>query len=164
MSLSYLIAPPVPQIYDLISSKYVDKGWCPKNLKLRGSLCLTPMEIHQSVWIRCSDHFWKKKMKLKGQWPLDDFWPPFCRGHMCDSTQVLCPSPMQIHANTRKLKAKGQWPQQAPGDLWPQAHWGHTCNSTQGLLCPTLINCIEACEYNDFLQKLNQISATPLRH
>ena len=33
-----------------------------------------------------SDHF--LKTELKGQWPLDDLWPHFCWGHMCDSTQV----------------------------------------------------------------------------
>ena len=38
------------------------------------------------------------KTLTKGQWPLDDLWPHFYWGHMCDSTQgSLCPSPMGIH-------------------------------------------------------------------
>ena len=49
----------------------------------QGSLCPSPMKIHQSMWI---------------QWPLDDLWPHICWRHMCDSTQgLLCPSPMAIH-------------------------------------------------------------------
>ena len=38
------------------------------------------------------------KTLTKGQWPLDDLWPHFCWGHMCDSApESLCQSPMGIH-------------------------------------------------------------------
>ena len=61
----------------------------------QGSLCPSPMKIHQSMWIQ-----WPfcNKTWTKGHWPLDDLWPQICWGHMCDSTQAsLCPSPMKIH-------------------------------------------------------------------
>ena len=61
----------------------------------QGSLCPSPMKIHQSVWIQ-----WPlfAKTWTKGHWPLDDIWPHICWGLMCDSTQgSLCPSPMGIH-------------------------------------------------------------------
>ena len=62
----------------------------------QGSLCPSPMKIHQSMWIQWP--FLQKKTWTKGHWPLDDLWPHICWGHMCDSTQgSLCPSPMKIH-------------------------------------------------------------------
>ena len=61
----------------------------------QGSLCLSPMKIHQSVWIQW--HFFSKTW-TKGHWLLDDLWLDICCGHMCNSTQAsLCPSPMGIH-------------------------------------------------------------------
>ena len=61
----------------------------------QGSLCPSPMKIHQSMWIQWP--FFAKTW-TKGHWPLDDVWPHICWGHMCDSTQgSLCPSPMKIH-------------------------------------------------------------------
>ena len=61
----------------------------------QGSLCPSPMKIHQSMWIQWP---FLQKTWTKGHWPLDDLWPHICRGHMCDSTQgSLCPSPMGIH-------------------------------------------------------------------
>ena len=57
----------------------------------QGSLCPSPMGIHQCMWIFC-------KLPTKGHWPLDDLWPHICWGLMCDSTQgSLCPSSMKIH-------------------------------------------------------------------
>ena len=62
----------------------------------QGSLCPSPMKIHQSMWIQWP--FLQKKTWTKGHWPLDDLWPHICWGHMCDSTQgSFCPSPMKIH-------------------------------------------------------------------
>ena len=62
----------------------------------QGSLCPSPMKIHQSTWIQWP--FLQKKTWTKGHWPLDDLWPHICWSHMCDSTQgSLCPSPMKIH-------------------------------------------------------------------
>ena len=61
----------------------------------QGSLCPSPMKIHQSMWIQ-----WTFLLKLgpKVIDPLYDLWPHICWGHMCDSTQgSLCPSPMGIH-------------------------------------------------------------------
>ena len=61
----------------------------------QGSLCPSPMKIHQSMWIQWP---FLQKTWTKGHWPLDDLWPHICWGHMCDSTQgSLCPSPMGIH-------------------------------------------------------------------
>ena len=61
----------------------------------QGSLCPSPMKIHQSMWIQWP---FLQKTWSKGHWPLDDLWPHICWGHLCDSTQgSLCPSPMKIH-------------------------------------------------------------------
>ena len=61
----------------------------------QGSLCQSPMKIHQSMWIQWP---FLQKNWSKGHWPLDDLWPHICCGHMCDSTQgPLCPSPMKIN-------------------------------------------------------------------
>ena len=104
----------------------------------QGSLCPSPMKIHQSMWIQWP--FLQKK--LEGHWPLDDLWPHICWGHMCDSTQgSLCPSPMKIHQSIvdtvnlfAKTWTKGHWPLD---DLWPHICWGHRCDSNQGSLCPS---------------------------
>ena len=62
----------------------------------QGSLCPSPMKIHQSMWIQWP--FLQKQTWTKGHWPLGNLWPQICWGHMCDSTQgSLCPSPMKIH-------------------------------------------------------------------
>ena len=62
----------------------------------QGSLCPSPMKIHQSMWIQ-----WPffQKLNQRSLTPIiDDLWPHICWGHMCDSTQgSLCPSPMGIH-------------------------------------------------------------------
>ena len=60
----------------------------------QGSLCPSPMKIHQSMWIQW---LFCKNLKQKSLTPRD-LWPHICWGHMCDSTQgSLCPSPMKIH-------------------------------------------------------------------
>ena len=101
----------------------------------QGSLCPSPMKIHQSMWIQWP--FLQKKTRTKGHWPLDDLWPHICWGHMCDSTQgSLCPSPMKIHQSMwiqwpflqKKTWTKGHWPLD---DLWP-----HIC--CKKVTCVTL--------------------------
>ena len=107
----------------------------------QGSLCPSPMKIHQSMWIQWP-FLQKKKPWTKGHWPLDDLWAHICWGHMCDSTQgSLCPSPMKNtskYVDTVNLFAKnwtkGHWPLD---DLWPHIFWGHRCDSTQGSLYPS---------------------------
>ena len=104
----------------------------------QGSLCPSPMKIHQSMWIQWP--FLQKNLNQGGHWPLDDIWAHICWGHMCDSTQgSLCPSPMKMHQSMwiqwpflQKTWTKGHWPLD---DLWPHICWGHTCDSTQGSLC-----------------------------
>ena len=60
----------------------------------QGSLCPSPMKIHQSMWKQWP---FLQKTWTKVHWPLDDLWPHICWGHMCDFTQrSLCPSPMKI--------------------------------------------------------------------
>ena len=99
------------------TSKYVDKGtifaktWTKGHCTLddlwphicwglmcdsiQGSLCPSPMKIHQSMWIQWP--FLQKKLKQRSL-TLDDLWPHIFWGHMCDSTQgSLSPSPMGIH-------------------------------------------------------------------
>ena len=71
----------------------------------QGSLWLSPMKIHQSMWIQWP--FFPKNW-TKGHWPLDDLWPQVCLGHMCDSTQgSLCPNTMKIH---QSICGHMQWP------------------------------------------------------
>ena len=61
----------------------------------QGSLCPSPMKIHQSM--RIQRPFLQKKLNQRSLTP-DDLWPHICWGHMCDSTQgSLCSSPMKIH-------------------------------------------------------------------
>ena len=105
----------------------------------QGSLCRSPMKIHQSMWIQWP---FLQKTWTEGHWPLDDLWPHICWGLMCDSTQgSLCSSPMKIHQSmwiqwtfSPKLEQKGHWPLD---DLWPHIRWGHMCDSTKGSLCPS---------------------------
>ena len=69
----------------------------------QGSLCPSPMKIHQSMWIQWP--FFCKHLNQRSL-TLDDLWPHICWGHMCDSTQgLLCPSPMKIHQSMWM-----QWP------------------------------------------------------
>ena len=69
----------------------------------QGSLCLSPMKKHQSMWIQW--HFFSKPW-TKGHWSLGNLFPQVCWGHMCDPTQVtVCPSLMKIHQSVWT-----QWP------------------------------------------------------
>ena len=53
----------------------------------QGSLCPSPMKIHQCMWIQWP---FLPKLECEGHWPLDDLWPHICWGHMCDSTKGHC--------------------------------------------------------------------------
>ena len=99
------------------TSKYVDTlTLFSKNLNQRSLTprCpLTPCLLRSHVWLypriivsKSHENTSKyadtvnlfPKTWTKGHWPLDDFWPHICWGHMCDSIQgSLCPSPMGIH-------------------------------------------------------------------
>ena len=62
---------------------------------IQGSLCPSPMKIHQSMWIQWP--FLQKNLKQR-LLTLHDLWPHIFWGHMCDSTQgSLCSSPMGMH-------------------------------------------------------------------
>ena len=77
----------------------------------------------------------------KGHWPLDDFWPQVCWGHVWLYPRIIV---TKSHENTSKyvdivillskIWTKGHWPLD---DLWPQVCWGYMCDSTQGSLCPS---------------------------
>ena len=59
------------------------------------SLCLSSMQIRQSMW-RVTKNLNQKVSDPK--WSLDDLWPYIGGGHLCNSTQVsLCPPPMDIY-------------------------------------------------------------------
>ena len=63
----------------------------------QGSLCPSPMKIHQSMWIQWPFLQKLNQRSLTPRWPLI---PHLLRpwGHTCDSTQgLLCPSPTGIH-------------------------------------------------------------------
>ena len=105
------------------------------------SLCPSPMQIHQSMWIQWPKSYNQEVNDPKR--PLDDLWPHIRWCHMCDSTQgSLCPTPMEIHPSVwiqwpfkkANFTLKGQWPLD---DLWPHFCWGHMCDSTQVSLCPS---------------------------
>ena len=81
----------------------------------------------------------------KGNWPLDDFWPQGCWGHMCDSTQgSLCPSPMKIHQSTwiqwpflQKLEPKVIDPKMTFDPTSVEVTCVTLPKSSQGTLCPS---------------------------
>ena len=84
-----------PKVIDPLDDLWHHICWGHMCDSTQGSLCPSPMKIHQSMWIQWT--FFAKTWN-KGHWPLDDLWPHICWGHMCDSTQgSLCPSPMGIH-------------------------------------------------------------------
>ena len=103
----------------------------------QGSLCPSPMKIHQSMWI---------------QWPfLQKLEPKVIEPKMTidpTSVKVLCVTLPKDHCVQvpwkyikvcgysdlflQKTWTKGHWPLD---DLWPHICWGHMCDSTQGSLC-----------------------------
>ena len=60
----------------------------------QGSLCPSPVGIHQCMWIQWSILQMTNQRSLTRRWPLT----PHLLRSLCDSTQgSLCPSPMKIH-------------------------------------------------------------------
>ena len=107
----------------------------------QGSLCPSPMKIHQSMWCGYSDLFCKKNVNqrsLTPRWPLT---PHLWRSHVWLYPRIIM---SKSHENTSKCVdtvnlfaktwTKGHWPLD---DLWPHICWGHMCDSTQGSLCPS---------------------------
>ena len=106
----------------------------------QGSLCPSPMKIHQSMWIQWP--FLQKKnlnqRSLTPRWPLT---PNLLRSHVWLYPRIIV---SKSHENTSKYVdtvnllaktwSKGHWPLD---DLWPHICWGHMCDSTQGSLCPS---------------------------
>ena len=105
----------------------------------QGSLCPSPMKIHQSMWIQWP--FLQKNLNqrsLTPRWPLT---PNLLRSHVWLYPRIIV---SMSHENTSKYVdtvnlfaktwSKGHWPLD---DLWPHACWGHMCDSTQGSLCPS---------------------------
>ena len=104
----------------------------------QGSLCPSPMKIHQSMWIQRT--FWLK-LELK---VIDPWWP--LTPHLLRSQVWLYPRIIvsKSHESTSKYVdtvnlfaktwTKGHWPLD---DLWPHICWGHMCDSTQGSFCPS---------------------------
>ena len=120
--------------------------WCPMCDSTQGSLCPTPMVIHQSMWIQWL--FFKKIITQKDSDPK----------MTCDPTTVevtqgsLYPSPIKICQSMwiqrpffQKNWTKGHW---LLDDFWPQVCWGHMCDSTQGLLYPSPMKII-VCGFSD---------------
>ena len=106
----------------------------------QGSLCPSPMKIHQSMriqWIILQ----KKNLNqrsLTPRWPLT---PHLLRSHVWLYPRIIV---SKSHENTSKYVdtvnlfaqtwTKGHWPLD---DLWPHICCGHMCDSTQGSLCPS---------------------------
>ena len=150
----------VPRVSPEHTSKYVDtvtvfaKTWTKGHWPLhdlwphicwgltcdstQGSLCPSPMKIHQSMWIQ-----WPffainlKQRSLTPRWPLT---PHLLRSHVWLYPRIIV---SKSHENTSKYVdtvtlfaktwTKGHWPLD---DLWPHICWGLMCDSTQGSLCP----------------------------
>ena len=135
----------------------------------QGSLCPSPMKIHQRIWVYgYSDPFCKTW--TKGHWPLDDNFDP-------TSVEVTCVTLPKDHCvqvpweyinvcgysdQFCKLPTKGHWPLD---DLWLHICRGLMCGSTQGSLCPSPMEIHQSMWIQwPFLQKkknLNQTSLTP---
>ena len=131
----------------------------------QGSLCPSPMKIHQSMWIHWP--FLQKNLNQRSftpRWPLT---PHRLRLHVWLYPRIIV---SKSHENTSKyvdtvnLFAKtwtnGHW---SLDDLWPHICWGHMCDSTQGSLCPSPMKIHQSMWIQwPFLQKnLNQRSFTP---
>ena len=129
----------------------------------QGSLCLSPMKIHQCTWIQWSILQMTNQRSLTPRWPLTPHllrsyvWLP--KDHcvqvpwkyfkVCGYSDLFC----------KKTWTKGHWPLD---NLWPHICWGHMYDSTQGLLCLSPMKYIKVCGYSDpFCKNLNQRSLTP---
>ena len=124
----------------------------------QGSLCPSPMGIHQCMWIQWSILQITKQRSLTHRWPLTP--------HLLRSYVWLCPRIIvsNSHENTstyvdtvtffakKKKWTKGHGPLD---DLWPHICCGHMCDSTQGSLCPSPMKIHQSMWIQwPFLQKL----------
>ena len=104
----------------------------------QGSLCPSPMKIHQSMWIQWLFCKHLKQRSLTPRWPLT---PHLLRSHVWLYPRIIV---SKSYENTLKYVdtvtlfaktwTKGHWPLD---DLWPHICWGHMCDSTQGSFCPS---------------------------
>ena len=117
----------------------------------QGSLCPSPMKIHQSMWIQ-----WPflqtnlKQRSLTPRWPLT---PHLLRPHVWLYPRIIV---SKSHENTSKYVdtvtlfaktwTKGHWPLD---DLWSHIWWGYMCDSTQGSLFPSPMGIHQVCGYSD---------------
>ena len=104
----------------------------------QGSLCPSPMKIHQNMWIQWLLQNLKQR-SLTPRWPLT---PHLLRSHVWLYPRIIV---SKSHEHTlkyvdtvtffaKKTWTKGHWPLD---DLWPHICWGHMCDSTQESLCPS---------------------------
>ena len=129
----------------------------------QGSLCPSPMKIHQSMWIQWP--FLQKNLNqrsLTPRWPLT---PHLLRSHVWLYPRIIV---SKSHENTSKYVdtvnlfaktwTKGHWPLD---DLWPHICWGHMCDSTQRSFPWEYIN---VCGYRDQFCKLPHTYTTYILH
>ena len=129
----------------------------------QGSLCPSPMKVHQSMWIQLPFCKNLNQRSLTPRWPLT---PYLLRSHVWLYPRIIV---SKSHESTSKYVdtvtlfaktwTKGHWPLD---DLWPHICWGHMCDFTQGLLCPSPMG-IHQCMWIKWsiLQITNQRSLTP---
>ena len=106
----------------------------------QGSLCPSPMKIHQSMWIQWP-FLQKKNLNQRSLTPRWHLTPNLLRSHVWLYPRIIV---SKSHENTSKYVdtvnlfaktwSKGHWPLD---DIWPHICWGHMCDSTQGSLCPS---------------------------
>ena len=104
----------------------------------QGSLCPSPMKIHQSMWIQWPFLQKFEPKSLTPRWPLT---PHLWRSHVWLYPRIIV---SKFHRNTSKYVdtvtlfantwTKGHW---LLDDLWPHICWGYMCDSTQGSLYPS---------------------------
>ena len=128
-----------------------------------GSLCPSPMKIHQSMWIQ-----WPFLQKLEAK-VIDPFDPT-----SVEVTCVTLPKDHCVQVPWKYIKVcgysdpfcktwtKGQWPLD---DLWPHICWGFMCDSTPGSLCPSPMKIHQSMWIQwPFCKNLNQRSLIPRWH
>ena len=130
----------------------------------QGSLCPSPMKIHQSMWIQWPflQKTWTRGSLTPG-WPLT---PLLLRSHVQLYPRIIV---SKYHENTSKYVytvtlfaktwTKGHWPLD---DLWPHICWGHMCDSTQDHCVQVPWEYINVCGYSDQFCKLPTKGHWPL--
>ena len=121
----------------------------------QGSLCPSPMGIHQCMWIQWSILQITNRRSLTPRWPLT---PHLLRSHVWLYPRIIV---SKSHENTSKYVdtvtlfaktwTKGHWPLD---DLWPHICWGHMCDSTKDHCVQVPWEYINVCGYSDQFCKL----------